>query len=41
MGILLLPTMYAVCTVTLDKTDYVQTETVTAALTCGTPQEMN
>ncbi len=41
IGIFLIGSVSAVCTVTFDKSDYVQTETVTATLTCGTPQERN
>jgi hypothetical protein len=39
LGIFLISFISAVCTVILDKTDYVQTETVTAALVCDTSQE--
>jgi hypothetical protein len=39
MGIFLISFASATCTVTLDKTEYVQTETVTAAIVCDEPQE--
>ena len=41
IGLFLIGTISAVCTVTFDKTDYVATETVTAAMTCSAPQERN
>ena len=41
LGLFLISFISAECTVTLDKTDYVQTETVTAALTCSHPSEVS
>jgi len=39
IGIFLLTTISAICTVTFDKSSYVPTETITASMTCDTPQE--